>query len=54
MIILELACNPFHRAILRTFVRGGFVFEAVVIAQRDSGAPSDARSFFASIRLRER
>ena len=52
VVITELVDNPYHAAILRTFVLGGFVFEAIVIAQRDMGVTEDARAFFASIRLR--
>jgi hypothetical protein len=52
VVITNLVNTPYHSATLRTFVLGGFVFEAVVIAQRDMGAPSDTRAFFSSIRLR--
>jgi hypothetical protein len=54
VVISELTNSPEHDALQRTFVLGGFIVAAIVIAAQDAGAPSDVRDFFASIRLRER
>ena len=53
VVISELTVNPEHDALQRTFVLGGFIVAAIVIAAQGAGDPSDARSFFASIRLHE-
>lgn len=52
LTIPELEDNPFHAALVRTFVLDGFVVEAIVYAQHGLGASSDARAFFASFRVR--